>query len=98
MTEEQDDPALGPDDQVAISALTPLDVAAIDQALVSHCDKQWRKVAYVVAMAMNALQHAYLDVPDIYYAERVRTLVADGLLEGQGDVRGMRFSEVRLCV
>ena len=96
MTEEHDDPEPGPDDQLAISALTPLDVKAIDQAILSHCDHQWRKVAYVVVMAMNAFPDTYPDVPDIYYAMRVRELVAHGLIEARGNLRRMRFSEVRL--
>jgi len=35
-------------------------------------------------------------VPDIFYAERVRNLVAEGKLESQGNLLYMGFSEVRL--
>lgn len=93
---ETRDPEFGAEDRIAISALTPLDVEAIDQAILSHCEAQWRKVAYVVVMAMNAHPDTYLDIPDAYYATRVRELVAEGLIEAQGDLRRIRFSEVRL--
>ena len=38
------------------------------------------------------------DVPDIYYAQRVRRLVAVGELESQGNLEYMGYSEVRLPV
>ena len=96
MDEEPYDPELDPQDHVAISALTPLDVEAIDQAILSHCQHQWRKVALVVAMTYLAYRDRYPDIPDLYYAMRVRELVADGPIEAQGDLRRMRSSEVRL--
>jgi hypothetical protein len=34
-------------------------------------------------------------IPDVYYAERVRALVDRGLIESVGNLRRMRFSEVR---
>ena len=37
-----------------------------------------------------------LGLPDIYYAQRVLSLVDAGRLEAQGDLKYLRFSEVRL--
>ena len=43
-----------------------------------------------------SFRRAFPDVPDIYYAQRVRHLVEVGKLESQGDLHYMRYSEVRL--
>jgi hypothetical protein len=34
-------------------------------------------------------------LPDVYFAERLKLLVAAGRLEAQGDLDRMRFSEAR---
>jgi hypothetical protein len=56
----------------------------------------WRKVALVVAVAMDAYSDQYHDIPDVFYGQRVRDLVSSGHLAAQGNLRRMRFSEVRL--
>jgi hypothetical protein len=35
-------------------------------------------------------------LPDLYYAERIRALVTRGLLLAEGNLKFMRYSEVRL--
>jgi hypothetical protein len=92
--EEQDDHEPGADDP-AVAALTAVDIEGIDRTILSFCDYRWRKVAYVVASAMDALRYA--GIPDVYYSQRVRALVANGLIEAHGNVRRMRFCEVRLA-
>jgi hypothetical protein len=96
LTENQDDPPLDAEDLQAIAALTPDDLGAIDRALFSACYTNWRKVALVVGTAMDAYPDSYHDVPDVFYAQRVRALVSAGQLEAQGNLHRMRFSEVRL--
>ena len=49
-----------------------------------------------MAQAIGKLSARIPDVPDIYYAQRVRHLVEIGKLESQGDLHYMRYSEVRL--
>ena len=41
-------------------------------------------------------RNGFPNIPDIYYAQRVRRLVAVGELESQGNLEYMRYSEVRL--
>jgi hypothetical protein len=96
MTDETDDPALDAEDRVAVAALTPDDIQAIDLALVTNTRAQWRKVAFVVGAAMDAYPDRFHDVPDVFYAERVKALVSQGLLDSQGNLSRMRFSEIRL--
>ncbi|CAM4304922.1 DUF3658 domain-containing protein [Stenotrophomonas lactitubi] len=78
-----------------IASLTDEDLAWIDQQLLSHCDGQFRKVAYVVGTAMSLDAERQPGIPDVFYAGRVRTLVERGVLEAAGDLSRMRYSEVR---
>jgi hypothetical protein len=93
--DSQDDPPLDAEDLEAVAALTPDDFNAIDRALLTTSSTSWRKVASVVGTAMDAYPDLY-KVPDVFYAQRVRALVAEGKLEARGNLHRMRFSEVRL--
>ena len=79
-----------------VSQLTPGDIAVIDKALLAHCAQSWRKVARVVGSAMRPIEAKLEEVPVGYIAQRVVALVEAGLLESQGNLQYMRFSEVRL--
>ncbi len=83
-------------DQVSlVEQLGPDEVLRIDNALLANTWEKWRKVAMVVGMTMMNLPRRVEGIPDIYYSQRVKKLVNDGLLESQGDLTCMRFSEVR---
>ena len=84
---------LSPRQESAIAALNAAQVREIDDALMGTTHDHWRKVAMVVATTMDA--ERWGDVPDVFYADRVRELVAKGMLESQGDLGHMRYSEVR---
>ena len=45
---------------------------------------------------MDAYPDQYLDIPDVFYSQRIRELVSGGQLQAQGNLHRMRFSEVRL--
>ncbi len=84
-------------EQRAIAAnLSPEFVARVDAALLSHARTSWRKVAMIVAFTMNDSSLRVPGLPDLYYAERVRSLVARGLLLAEGNLNSMGRSEVRL--
>jgi hypothetical protein len=96
---EQDakpDPPLDVEQSMRVSKLTQEDLWDIDREILTQSARSWRKVARVVGQAIEKLSSRIQDVPDIYYALRVRHLVEIGKLESQGDVRYMRYSEVRL--
>jgi Protein of unknown function len=82
--------------EARIAQLTDADLGDIDNCILSNATTQWRKVAMVVALTMNALSDLFSDLPDSFYAMRIKELFAQGRLESQGDVEFMRFSEVRL--
>ena len=89
------DPELTPDQTKLVEGLTDTEVKAIDKALLANtCDK-WRKVARVVGTTMTELPSRVEGIPDVYYSQRVQKLVKEGLLESQGNLSYMRYSEVR---
>ena len=96
--DDQDDPPLDAEELRAVAALTQEDFGAIDRALLASSSENWRKVALVVAVAMDAYPDQYYDIPDAFYGQRIRDLVSGGHLEARGNLYRMRFSEVRLAL
>ncbi|MGY3265508.1 DUF3658 domain-containing protein [Lysobacter sp. HA35] len=97
MQPEADFPPYDPDELAAVKALTAVDVAAIDAAVLQNATASWQKVAMIVISAMYAYPGRYEEIPDHYYGRRVRALAAAGRLEARGNVASMRASEVRLA-
>lgn len=89
------DPPLSADDHASIAKLTANQLALIDEALLANASNSWRKLARVACAAMDATKPGVMGIPDIYFAQRIALLVGQGKLEAQGDMRRMRFSEVR---
>ena len=89
------DPPLSADQQARVRSFTGECVAPIDTVLLSHAMAHWRKVAMIVALAMEDLGDKCTEIPDVYFAQRVKLLVERGQLEAQGDPSRMRYSEVR---
>ena len=87
---------LAAEQEARIAQLTETDLNEIDNCILSNATAQWRKVALVVALAMNALNDVFSGLPDSFYAMRIQKLVAQGRLDSQGNLEFMRFSEVRL--
>ena len=79
-----------------INKLTPDQIKRIDEVLLAHSAPQWRKVARVVGSAMMQMRGEYPGLPDVYYSGRIAELVNAGKLQSQGNLRRMRFSEVRI--
>jgi hypothetical protein len=90
------DPPLTAEQEARVRALSKTVVSRIDAALVARASPKWRKVASVIAAAMADMRGSAAGLPDVYYAQRVRELVAVGRLESFGDLSRMRYSEVRL--
>ena len=91
------DPPLDVAQSLRVSKLTQEDLWDIDRELLAQSARSWRKMARVVSFTMHKLEPRIPDVPDVYYAQRVRHLVEIGKLESQGDLHKMRFSEVQLA-
>lgn len=93
---EKDDPPLTPDQEELVSKLTDSDLEKIDNALLGYASKYWRKVASVVGATMNNLENRVSGIPDVFYAQRIILLKENGKLESQGNLKRMRFSEIKL--
>ena len=94
-----DDDANAPldaEDIRAIAALSAADISAIDQAILAQLNHRWQKTAFVVTKAMYAYPDRYDDIADVFYGQRVIGLADAGLIETIGNLRQMRFSEIRL--
>jgi hypothetical protein len=91
-----DDPELTSEQQRSVENLSAADVEEIDMALLAASSQNWRKVAFVVGTALLALANRFTGVPDVYFSQRIQSLVRLGKLNSQGNLLSMRFSEVRL--
>jgi len=87
-----------PEQLALVKVLSVQEIQMIDDALLSNACGYWRKVARVVGIAMSELQNRISEIPDLYYSRRVQYLVEQGVLESQGNLSYMRYSEVRIPV
>ena len=90
------DPPLSPEQALVAASLSSEMVDKIDAELLSHARGRPRKVAMLVGLAMNNPELRVPGLPDLFYAGRVRALVAKGMLASEGNLNCMAYSEVRL--
>ena len=96
MTADEDqDRDLTDQEKQLIAGLPAELVTRIDAALLAKAHHRFQKVARIVGEVMQSFSDEPSGIPDVYYARRIAKLVKDGLLESQGNLRRMRFSEVR---
>jgi len=93
---EQPDPPLSPEQEAVAATLSDDFIRKVDLALLSHANTSWRKAAMLVGLTMMEAELRVPGLPDLFYSRRVRRLVEAGLLEADGNLDYMRFSEVRL--
>ena len=75
-----------PDQEKLVAQLTNDEIIAIDNALLENtCDK-WRKVARVVGTTMLEFPYRVESIPDVFYSQRIKKVVNEGLLESQGNL------------
>ena len=94
--DENPDPPLTPEQAIRVSRLRQEDLWEIDRVLLAHSTTTWRKLTRIAGMTIGELSERFPNIPDVYYAQRARRLVAVGELESQGNLEYMRYSEVRL--
>jgi hypothetical protein len=70
--------------------------AQVDRIIFSVMVPQWRKMALMVGHAFVRCKEVGLPISDEVVAARIQALVEAGSLEGDGDLRKWRHSEVRL--
>lgn len=97
MTPDDDqDRDLTEQEALLIAGLPAELVIRIDEALLAKAKHRFQKVARIVGAVMPSFSDRPSGIPDVYFAQRIAKLVKAGLLESQGNLLRMRFSEVRL--
>jgi hypothetical protein len=79
-----------------VSLPASVSVADLDALIFHDLVQSWRKVARIVGRAQMVREARSLPISGEVIAARVRALVDAGTLEGVGNLRRWRFSEVRL--
>ena len=90
------DPDLTEEQKTLVNKLNPQELEEIDNTLISEAQPRFQKVAKVVGFAMIKQKNRIEGIPDVFYSQRVQKLVKEGRLEAEGNLKYMRFSEVRL--
>ena len=90
------DPPMSQEGAAVVASLAPEFVAAVDEAIMSHALPRNRKVAMIVMLTMRDPALRKPGLPDLFYAQRVKALVAKGCLIAEGNLDFMRYSEVYL--
>jgi len=68
----------------------------LDNAIFSALTSRWQKTAMVIGNALKYCKTLALPVDEEVVGVRIRALAEAGRLEGEGDLRKWRYSEVRL--
>ncbi len=89
-------PPLSDVEQSIVAKLTEAELQVIDATILANSSNRWLKVARVIYSAEAALKDRHLGLTYIFYAERLIRLTEEGHLESQGNLKHMRFSEVRI--
>ena len=90
------DPEITEEQRKNIDILSLEKLKEIDSTLLSYASKNYTKVAMLVGKLLMSNDVHVKGIPDTFYSERIRILVKKGLLESQGNLHYMRYSEVRL--
>lgn len=93
--QNEPDPCLTEEQKALIAKLSQEKLEDIDHALLSYANRQFQKVAKIIGLFMMESDLHLPGIPDIFYAQRIEALASKGLLEHQGNLKFMRYSEVR---
>ncbi len=96
MNDFEKDPEMTKEQVDLASVISQDQLKEIDTYIISISSNYWHKIAKIVASTMNDLPSRVKGIPDIFYAQRIRKLVEEGVLEAQGNIKSMRNCEVRL--
>ena len=96
MSNVTNDPPLTQEQFELVSKLSEAELKYIDTTLFSNVSSQWRKAARVIGTTMSEQDNKITGIPDIFYSQRLSRLAKKGLIESQGNLQAMRYSEVRL--
>ena len=79
----------------AIARLQASDLLKIDAAILSALDHTWKKAGFVTAGVLIAAPDEYEDLPEAFYAQRIRVLGDASRIEVKGDIDALKSCEIR---
>ena len=91
-----DDVTLDQEARDAIARLDENDFLQIDRAILSSLSRDWKKAGFITAGVMIAAPDEYEDLPEMFYASRIRALAEAARIETKGDARALKTFEIRL--
>ena len=89
--------ALDQEARDAIARLGEDDLLKIDQAILSSLGREWKKAGFITAGVMIAAPDEYEDLPEMFYASRIRLLAEASRIETKGDALALKTFEIRLA-
>tara|TARA_B110000046_G_scaffold87746_1_gene95852 strand:+ start:4777 stop:5088 length:312 start_codon:yes stop_codon:yes gene_type:complete len=78
-----------------ISALEKTDIKFIDDTLLSCISLKYSKQALIIIIARQKMEDTLGSIPLTYYSMRIQKMVEEDILEANGNLEYLRFSEVR---
>ncbi|MBD9370032.1 DUF3658 domain-containing protein [Xanthomonas sp. XNM01] len=84
------------DAQDAIARLQDSDLEQIDQAILSALGRDWKKAGFITAGVMIAAPDEHEELPEAFYALRIRALAQAGRIEVNGDLDALKTCDIRL--
>ena len=91
-----DNAALDQEARDAIARLDENDFLQIDRAILSSLSRDWKKAGFITAGVMIAAPDEYEDLPEMFYASRIRALAEASRIETKGDALALKTFEIRL--
>ena len=91
-----DDMTLEQAERDAIARLDDGDLEQIDRAILSALGNTWQKAGFIASGVMIAAPDEYEELPEVFYAVRIRALVQAACIEGKGDPQVLKTFEIRL--
>lgn len=91
------DARLTTEQQAQVDRLTTVQLAEIDEALLSAANSTWQKQARIIGQVMIATHCKQIELPDVFYSTRLKILVEQEKLSAMGNLNHMRYSELKLA-
>lgn len=82
--------------RAAIARLAEDDLLRIDRTILAALDRSWKRAGLITAGVMIAAPDEYEEIPEEFYALRLRALASASCIEVRGDLSALKTSEIRL--
>ena len=89
-------PPLTDEEQKIVNQLSLEDIEIIDNELLINSTTYRQKTAMLIGCTMSTLKNTYSDIPASFYLDRIIKLVDKKKLQAYGNLRFVRFSEIKL--